>query len=77
VLGLCKQSPTQALDAMRDFALEKNKISKEAVIAKLKERQAARDAKDFAKSDAVRDELAAMSIEVRDTPKGMEWKVVR
>ena len=37
-------------------------------------RQRARAAKDFAASDAVRDGLAALGIEVRDTPEGVTWE---
>ena len=36
----------------------------------LEERQAARAASDFARADAIRDELAALGYEVRDTPEG-------
>jgi cyanophycinase-like exopeptidase len=36
-------------------------------------RTSARDAKDFATSDLVRDRLAAAGVEVRDTPQGAEW----
>jgi cysteinyl-tRNA synthetase len=36
----------------------------------LEQRAAARNARDFATSDALRDELAAMGVEVRDTPGG-------
>ena len=39
------------------------------------ERTAARAAKDFAKADALRAELAAGSVEVLDTPGGVDWKV--
>lgn len=37
------------------------------------ERQAARDAKDFATSDRIRDELKAQGIEVEDTANGPVW----
>jgi hypothetical protein len=36
-------------------------------------RAAAREARDFATSDRVRDGLAAAGVEVRDTPDGVEW----
>jgi cyanophycinase-like exopeptidase len=36
-------------------------------------RRRARDGRDFATSDRIRDQLAAAGIEVRDTPTGMEW----
>jgi cysteinyl-tRNA synthetase len=38
------------------------------------ERQAAREAKDFATSDRIRDELAAEGIELVDTPAGSTWR---
>jgi cysteinyl-tRNA synthetase len=38
-------------------------------------RRRARDNKDFATSDLVRDRLAAAGIDVRDTPAGPEWSV--
>jgi cysteinyl-tRNA synthetase len=44
--------------------------------AELLERRAvARGARDFAASDALRDELAALGVEVRDTPSGQEASV--
>lgn len=39
-------------------------------------RRRAREARDYATSDAIRDGLAAAGIEVRDTPAGMEWDPV-
>ena len=40
------------------------------VLAKVAARDAARTGKDYAKSDRLRDELAAMGLEVMDTPEG-------
>jgi cysteinyl-tRNA synthetase len=41
----------------------------------LERRAAARAARDFAASDALRDDLAALGVEVRDTPDGQETTV--
>ncbi|HEX2141705.1 MAG TPA: cysteine--tRNA ligase [Candidatus Limnocylindria bacterium] len=67
VLGL-------GLDAPPDAAL----TELPAGAAELLERRAAaRAARDFASSDALRDELAAMGVEVRDTPDGQVTTVRR
>jgi cyanophycinase-like exopeptidase len=41
----------------------------------LRRRDAARDARDWPAADAVRDGLAALGVEVRDTPDGTEWRL--
>jgi len=38
------------------------------------EREAARQAKDFATSDRIRDELAAEGVTIIDTPSGARWR---
>jgi cysteinyl-tRNA synthetase len=44
----------------------------EGAASLLEQRAAARAARDFATSDRLRDELAALGVEVRDTPEGQE-----
>ena len=41
----------------------------------LKQRAGARERKDFASADAIRDALAELGVEVSDTPQGPRWKV--
>ena len=41
----------------------------------LAQRAAARDRKDFASSDAIRDGLAALGITIEDTPQGPRWTI--
>jgi cysteinyl-tRNA synthetase len=45
--------------------------------ALLEQRAAARTARDFTTSDALRDELAALGVEVRDTPEGQATSIRR
>ncbi len=40
----------------------------------LLERKDARNARDFARADAIRDELESMGIEIKDTPDGPKWR---
>ncbi|MES2755591.1 MAG: cysteine--tRNA ligase [Pseudomonadota bacterium] len=51
-------------------------ISEDAIETRLAERREARVTKDFARSDAIRDELAAQGVEVMDgDPLGWDWKL--
>ena len=51
-------------------------ITPEDIAARLADRREARAAKDFARSDAIRDELAAAGVEVMDgDPLGWDWKL--
>jgi cysteinyl-tRNA synthetase len=47
------------------------------VEAKLSERKTARSERDFARADAIRDELVAAGIEIKDGPSGTSWKKIR
>lgn len=51
-------------------------IDEDAIASRLTERREARAAKDFARSDAIRDELAAAGVEVMDgDPLGWDWRI--
>jgi cysteinyl-tRNA synthetase len=39
------------------------------------ERLAAREAKNYARSDAIRDEMAKLGVAVKDTPQGAVWDI--
>lgn len=55
---------------------KKEELLDEEIENLIQERQAARKAKDFAKADAIRDELAQKGIILEDTREGVKWKKV-
>lgn len=53
---------------------KKEDILDEEIEKLIEERQAARKAKDFARADAIRDELLEKGIILKDTREGVQWK---
>ena len=52
---------------------KKEEVLDEEIEKLIEERQAARKAKDFARADAIRDELLAKGIVLKDTREGVKW----
>jgi cysteinyl-tRNA synthetase len=77
VLGLLNRQPADALKEFRDFAVKARSLDAAKIEARLKDREEARENKDWALSDTIRDELKELGIELRDSPSGTQWKVVR
>ena len=69
-----------SLDLLKDHGNDKESSvdseHKEYILAKIEERKAAKKEKDFAKADAIRDELAAKGIQIKDTREGTVWEIV-
>jgi len=74
-LGILQRAPREALLALRDRAATRRGIDQAMVAQRIEERAAARKAKDFARSDAIRAELLAQGIALMDGPDGTTWKV--
>ncbi len=74
-LGLFGRAPASALLDLRAKAVARRGIDPARVEALIAERTAARKAKDFARSDSIRDELAAQGVTLQDGPSGTTWKV--
>jgi len=75
VLGVLGSSPGTWLERRRDRLVKQRGLQRGSIESLLAERTEARKAKDFARSDAIRDRLLAMGVELRDGPAGTTWKV--
>jgi len=67
-LGLLQQAPSAW------FARGTDEADDARIQALIDERVAAKKGRDFARADAIRDQLAAEGIVLEDTPQGVRWK---
>jgi cysteinyl-tRNA synthetase len=66
VLGILQQSP-------RDYLQGGAGLDGTAIRQRIEARTAAKKARDFALADRIRDELAALGVELKDSPQGTTW----
>ncbi len=66
----------QRIDSVFGIGAQKEAEAPAELLALLEERQAARKAKDFKRSDAIRDELKSKGWMIEDTPKGPRLKKI-
>jgi cysteinyl-tRNA synthetase len=67
-----------SLNLTRGLKEEKAEVDSELleyILAKIEERKAAKKEKDFAKADAIRDELMSKGIAIKDTREGTVWEI--
>lgn len=69
LLGLLQQDPEAW------FKRGAEHVDTAQVEGLIEARRAARGARDFARADAIRDELAAMGVAIEDGPQGTRWKI--
>ncbi len=75
-LGTFTANPGEFLAMLRGSRAGRKGIQAGAVEALMEKRLTAKKDKNFAQADAIRDELAAMGVEVKDTPAGPVWDVL-
>jgi cysteinyl-tRNA synthetase len=75
ILGVGGEEPAAWLGRVRDRRVRARGLTPEQVEAKIAERLTARGARDFARADAIRDELLASGVELMDGPSGTTWRV--
>ncbi|NLW80192.1 MAG: cysteine--tRNA ligase [Desulfovibrionales bacterium] len=75
VLGLFQMDSAEFLARLKESRIKRRTIDTAMVETKLAERLEARVSKDFARSDAIRQELLALGVTIQDTPSGSQWDV--
>jgi cysteinyl-tRNA synthetase len=75
IMGLLGEDPVEHVQAVQDRLLEKIDLDHEAIEKLIRERNLARQNKDWARGDAIRDELLARGVELKDGPEGTTWRV--
>ncbi len=77
LLGVIPQSPAATAEpgeSQAASAVGGNGIDVKAVERLIGERRKARARKDYARADALRDEILALGVELHDTPSGPKWR---
>ncbi len=75
ILGILREEPAQYFEDMRRAGVQQLDLTEDKIQQLIEERFAARKQKDFAKADAIRNDLASKGILLEDTAKGTIWKV--
>ena len=74
-MALFQESPSEFLKELDDILLLRKKIERAKVDELVAQRTQARADKDYAKSDALRDELVSLGISLQDGAAGTTWEV--
>ncbi|MAZ76257.1 MAG: cysteine--tRNA ligase [Micavibrio sp.] len=73
IMGILQESPSDWFASNEDGLTDEEVSKVEQLIA---ERMAAKENKNFARADEIRDELLAMNVEIKDTREGTSWEQV-
>ena len=76
ILGLSWRPPLEAIRERRQLAAVRRGIDPAWVEERIRERLAARKAKEFTQADQIRAEVAARGVELRDGAVGTDWRVL-
>ncbi|MDH3972983.1 MAG: cysteine--tRNA ligase [Deltaproteobacteria bacterium] len=75
VMGILGHEPEQFFKKIRQKRSEGQKIDEEEVKVLVTERIRAREAKNWQKSDEIRDKLQRMGVILKDGPEGTSWEI--
>ena len=74
-MGILLDSPAVYFDRKQKKILEQKAVDPATIAGLVEKRNAARKAKDWAKADQIRNQLAEMDVAIEDRPDGTVWKI--
>jgi cysteinyl-tRNA synthetase len=77
LLSLFQEPAAQFLVSLDDMLLKSLSLTRQEIDTVVQERVVVRAAKDFKRSDELRDKLMKMGVAVMDTPEGTFWEVAK
>jgi cysteinyl-tRNA synthetase len=75
IMGLLVEDPTRHAEALQEKRIKELGLDSAMIENLIQQRNEARQEKDWARGDAIRDELLAKGVELKDGPEGTTWKV--
>jgi cysteinyl-tRNA synthetase len=77
IFGVLERNPGEVLAEIRERDVRRLSVDTAYVEARIRDRAAARAARDFAAADGFRKELEEKGIALSDTPEGTTWRIIR
>ena len=75
LLAILQRDPADALIELRDLAVKALNLDVSLVEQLIQQRDQARQNKEWAEADRLRDQLLAMQVEIMDSPEGTSWRI--
>ncbi len=75
ILSMLQEPAAEFLATLNRVLVREKGLDPQKIQQLVDARTAARRDKDFQRSDAIRDELAGMDVELKDTPDGTQWQI--
>ncbi len=75
IMGLLREEPAVFLKDLQQKQLAASGYTEEKIEELIREREQCRAAKDWARSDQIRDQLLANNISLKDSPEGTTWEI--
>ena len=76
IMGLLAEDPIEHTETLKESRMKELGLDPATIESLILQRNEARQNKDWARGDAIRDELLAKGVELKDGPDGTIWKVM-